>query len=42
MFLPDHFRVEDIGEMHAMMRARPFAALVSSTATGLYGTHLPT
>ena len=28
--------------MHALMRARPFAALVSSTPSGLYGTHLPT
>jgi len=28
--------------MHALMRARPFAALVSSSANGLYGTHLPT
>jgi transcriptional regulator len=42
MFLPDHFRVEDIPEMHALMRARPFAALVSMGSTGLYGTHLPT
>ncbi|MEA2877710.1 MAG: transcriptional regulator [Hyphomicrobiales bacterium] len=42
MFLPDHFRVEDIAEMHALMRARPFAALVSTTQAGLYGTHLPT
>lgn len=42
MFLPDHFRVEDAAEMHALMRARPFAALVSNTPAGLYGTHLPT
>jgi transcriptional regulator len=42
MFLPDHFRVDDLAEMHALMRARPFAALVSSGALGLYGTHLPT
>jgi len=42
MFLPDHFRVEDIAEMHALMRARPFAALISTTQAGLYGTHLPT
>jgi transcriptional regulator len=42
MFLPDHFRVEDVAEMHALMRARPFAALVSNTPAGLYGTHLPT
>ena len=42
MFMPDHFRVEDAAEMHALMRARPFAALVSMTPGGLYGTHLPT
>ena len=42
MHRPDHFRVEDVAQMHALMRARPFAALVSSGAAGLYGTHLPT
>jgi transcriptional regulator len=42
MFLPDHFRVEDLPQMHALMRGRPFAALVSSGAAGLYATHLPT
>jgi transcriptional regulator len=42
MFMPDHFRVEDVAEMHALMRAHPFAALVSMTPGGLYGTHLPT
>ena len=42
MFQPDHFRVDDLAEMHALMRARPFAALVSMAPSGLYGTHLPT
>jgi transcriptional regulator len=42
MFLPDHFRVEDVPEMHALMRARPFAALVSAGPAGLYASHLPT
>jgi transcriptional regulator len=42
MHRPDHFRIEDVQEMHALMRARPFAALVSAGASGLYGTHLPT
>ena len=28
--------------MHSLMRARPFAALVSSGAAGLYASHLPT
>jgi len=42
MFQPDHFRVDDLAEMHALMRAHPFAALVSNKPAGLYGTHLPT
>jgi transcriptional regulator len=42
MYLPDHFRVEDIPEMHALMRARPFAALISAGPEGLYASHLPT
>jgi transcriptional regulator len=42
MYRPDHFRVDDIAEMHALMRARPLAALISAGAAGLYGTHLPT
>jgi transcriptional regulator len=42
MYLPDHFRVDDVPQMHALMRGRPFAALVSSGAPGLYATHLPT
>ena len=42
MYQPDDFRVEDVPEMHALMRARPFAALVSVGAAGLYASHLPT
>jgi transcriptional regulator len=42
MFLPDHFRVDDLAEMHALMRARPLATLVSAGPSGLYATHLPT
>jgi transcriptional regulator len=42
MYQPDDFRVEDIPEMHALMRARPFAALVSAGSAGLYAGHLPT
>jgi transcriptional regulator len=42
MSQPDDFRVEDIPEMHALMRARPFAALVSAGSAGLYASHLPT
>jgi transcriptional regulator len=42
MYQPDHFRVEDVAQMHALMRARPFATLVSASAAGLYASHLPT
>jgi transcriptional regulator len=42
MYQPDHFRVDDLAEMHALMRARPLVALVSGGASGLYATHMPT
>jgi len=42
MYQPDDFHVEDVSEMHALMRARPFATLVSSGSAGLYASHLPT
>ena len=42
MYLPDHHRVDDVAEMHALMRARPLATLVSAGAGGLVATHLPT
>jgi transcriptional regulator len=42
MYQPDHFRVEDVRQMHALMHARPFAALVSGGSAGLCATHLPT
>jgi len=41
MYQPDHFRVDDLAEMHALMRARPLVALVSGGAS-LYATHMPT
>src|ERR1035437_6295697 len=42
MYQPDHFRVDDVPQMHALMRARPFAALVSGVAGGINASHLPT
>lgn len=42
MYVPDHFKVDDVAQMHALMRGRPFAALVSAGASGLYASHLPT
>src|SRR5690242_14799147 len=42
MYQPDHFRADDVAQMHTLMRARPFATLVSSGSLGLYASHLPT
>jgi transcriptional regulator len=42
MYQPDHFRVADLAQLHALMRARPFATLVSAGSLGLYASHLPT
>ena len=41
MYQPDHFRVTDLPKMHALMRTRPLATLVSAGSLGLYATHLP-
>jgi transcriptional regulator len=42
MYQPDHFRIDDLPSMHALMRARPFAAFISAGPAGLFATHLPT
>ena len=42
MYMPDHFRIEDVPRMQALMRARPFTTLVSSGPGGLFASHLPT
>ena len=42
MYQPEDFRVDDVPQMQALMRARPFAALISSGSAGLYATHMPT
>ena len=42
MYLSDHFRVDDVAQMRALMRAHPLAALISAGPAGLYGSHLPT
>ena len=34
MYQPDHYRVADLPQLHALMRARPFATLVSNGALG--------
>ena len=42
MYTPKDFKVEDTAEVHAMMRAHPFAILVTHGADGVVATHLPT
>lgn len=42
MYIPEHFRLDDRAAQLALMRAYPFAALVSSGAAGFEVTHLPT
>lgn len=42
VYQPDLFRVDDVAQMHALMRARPLATLVSAGSLGLYASHLPT
>ncbi len=41
-YQPDHFRAHDLPQMRALMRARPFATLISAGSAGLQATHLPT
>jgi transcriptional regulator len=42
MYTPKDFKVEDTAQVHALMRAHPFAILVTHGADGLVATHLPT
>jgi transcriptional regulator len=42
MYTPVQFKVGDAAEAHALMRARPFAILVTHGADGVVATHLPT
>jgi transcriptional regulator len=42
MFIPDHFKLGGIAEQHALMRAYPFAALITTSGVGYEVTHLPT
>ena len=41
MYLPKHFAETDIAEMHALMRARPLATLLSHGPDGLNANHIP-
>jgi transcriptional regulator len=42
MYTPGYFKIEDVAKVHAMMRAQPFAILVTQGSAGLTATHLPT
>jgi transcriptional regulator len=42
MYTPKDFKVEDTQEAHALMRAHPFAILVTQGTDGIVATHLPT
>lgn len=42
MYVPEHYRLEDASQALAIMRANPFATLVSHDADGLMATHMPT
>jgi transcriptional regulator len=42
MYTPAQFKIEDVAEVHALMRAHPFAILITQGAEGLAATHLPT
>jgi len=42
MYTPSYFKVADAADVHAMMRAQPFAILITHGSEGLTATHLPT
>jgi len=41
MYVPPHFKIDELGAIHATMRASRLATLVTATADGLMGTPLP-
>lgn len=41
MYIPVHFQQTDLRAMHALMRAHPFATVVSHNADGVNANHLP-
>lgn len=42
MYVPEHFKLGDVAEQHALMRAYRFAALITMSEAGYEVTHLPT
>lgn len=41
MYQPNHFRQTDIGAMHGLVHAHPFATLVTRSGEGVTADHLP-
>lgn len=41
MYTPSHFQQRDIGQMHALITARPLATLVTLSNGGLDANHIP-
>lgn|GEM_PF-3067659 len=41
MYLPTAFRQDDLAELHAQIRANPFALLASAGSEGVQANHLP-
>ena len=41
MYLPPHFRVDDLGAQHGLIRAHPLGLLVSSGASGIVANPIP-
>ena len=41
MYTPSHFHIDDLPQLHALMRAHPLGALVTHGADGLDANHLP-
>lgn len=42
MYVPDHFKLVDQAEIFALMRAYPFAALITHGEDNFFATHIPT
>jgi transcriptional regulator len=42
MYVPDQFKMTEQSDVLALMKANPFAALISHDADGVTATHLPT
>lgn len=42
MYVPEHFRLDDVAAQHALMRTYPFAILITQGESGPEITHLPT